>query len=117
MAASGWPHAYADTPGGSRTPTRIGQKGRWSISIFPFFMRENLLLLPYIQPLRTRMIERMTQTIAVPPQMMPKPCGTLASGIQLVRVAINRTIAADLRKRAHRAASGKMYWCSTLTFP
>ena len=36
------------------------------------------------------------------------PMRGLASGIQLVRVAINRTIAADLRKRAHRAASGKM---------
>lgn len=64
-------------------PAHPSESGRWSISICPFFMHETLFLLPYIQPLRTRMIERMTQTIAVPPQMMPKPCGTFASGIQL----------------------------------
>lgn len=47
----------------------------------PFFMPR--CCASYIHPLRTRTIERITHTIAVPPQMMPKPCGTFASGIQL----------------------------------
>jgi hypothetical protein len=74
MAASSWPKlslTHLAVPAHTRRDMAEGQMEPIHL---PFFVaRCAQLSAPYIHPLRTRTIESTTHTIAVPPQMMPKP--------------------------------------------